>query len=91
MTEPNGNLTHTAVHGYVWTTQCRKCGTTQRVRIGNLSPAEACAAVDKISAVPMECPNGYHTELGGWRHYWSLDLMLARLAAQAVPSEVLAA
>lgn len=74
-------LIHTPEHGHVWHTDCAKCGTRQKIRIGNCTLAHATAAVEKLDNSPMECPGGYHTELSGWRNRWHLDAMLAALAA----------
>jgi hypothetical protein len=38
--------------------------------------------VADIDGVPMECPGGYHVELGGWRKLWNLDDMIAAYEAE---------
>lgn len=83
----NGKLTHDNEHGHIWTTKCLKCGTEQQIRIGNIPLTEARQAVDTISRTPRECPGGYHVEVGGWRYYWNLDLMLERYAAALAKTE----
>lgn len=79
MIDPNGTLSHEDPHGYVWTTRCRKCGTMQRIRMGDLHLANIQSAIAEIDSTPMECPGGYHVELSGWKQRWSLDLALTRL------------
>lgn len=93
MIEPNGTLTRDPQFGYVWTTECRKCGTKQRIRIGDVSLFTAAAAISEIDTTPRECPGGYHVEMGGWSRLWSLDLMLERYAAElaTAPQATLAA
>lgn len=78
---PNGTLTRELEFGWVWTTECRGCGTRQRIRIGAVPLDQATDAIAILNITPMECPRGFHVELGGWIGYWSLDLMLARYAA----------
>ena len=78
---PNGELRHTAEHGWVWSTECRKCGTRQQIRIGQVSLTLARQAVSQINHTPRECPGGFHVELSGWSLLWSLDLMLDRYEA----------
>ena len=82
MISSNGTLTNDPAHGWVWTTQCRKCDTRQRIRIGHITPEEAADAVSQINDLPQECPLGFHVELGGWKTFWSLDLMLDQYANQ---------
>lgn len=67
-------------------TTCRKCGTTITIDFGNLTYAEARNHVAAMDQRPMECP-GYHVELGGWRHLWKLDELLAD--TYSVEAEVL--
>ena len=62
----NGKLTHDNEHGHIWTTKCLKCGTEQKIRLGNIPLTEA------RQAVARECPGGYHVEIGGWRYYWNV-------------------
>jgi hypothetical protein len=76
---PNGTLSLDPEHGHIWTTKCRKCGTTQRIKIGRLSLSELKNTLHYFD-VPGECPGGYHVEMG-FRHYWSIDLMVSRYAA----------
>ena len=83
----NGKLTHNDEHGHIWTTKCLKCSTEQQIRIGNISLAEAQQAVDSINRISRECPGGYHVEVGGWRYYWNLDLMLKRYANKLAKTE----
>lgn len=78
----NGTLTHDPKQGYIWKTNCTGCRTEQHIRLGSASLEKARQAVDIIDRTPQECPAGFHTELSGWRYYWSLDLMLERYAAE---------
>jgi hypothetical protein len=90
MRPPNGTLHHTPEFGYFWETQCRKCGTTLKIRIADLTPEEATEAVAQIDRTPAECP-GFHTELTGWKLLWSLDLMLeAHATAHSTPIPIAA-
>lgn len=79
MNPSNGQLSHEDPHGYVWTTQCRKCDIRQRIRLGNLDLAAIQTAIQELDSTPMECPGGYHVEFGGWKQRWSLDLALEQL------------
>lgn len=78
----NGKLTRDPEHGYVWTTKRNKCGDTKRVKVGNVTMEQARKVVADIDGVPMECPNGFHVELGGWRKLWNLDDMIAAYEAE---------
>ena len=72
-------LIYTTELGHVWHTDCAKCGTRQKVRIGDCTLSEARSAISTLDRTPMECPGGFHTELGGWSRMWNLDEMLAEL------------
>jgi hypothetical protein len=50
--------------------QCRKCGTTIKLDLGALTPAEAHAALEMRAS--FHCP-GNHVELAGPLKYWEID------------------
>lgn len=83
MLSPNGILT-SGPDGYVWSTGCRKCGTSIKINLGTLTLDEAHKAVTMIDRTPRECP-GFHVELTGWTRLWSLDLMLCEYEAALAP------
>ena len=84
MLKPNGTLTIEAEYGYVWTTECRKCGTTQRIRVGDAPLEIAREALSIAAGYARECPGGFHVELGGWDVLWSFDLLLEQYATTVV-------
>ena len=56
-------------------TTCLKCGQEQRINFGQVTFAEALAALNKID-VPGECPGGFHVELSGWSTLWQFGAAL---------------
>lgn len=89
MNPPNGTLTHDTEHGYVWTTVCCACGTTQKIQLGfDLTLDDAREAVARIDGIPAECPGGWHVEMTGWRRFWSLDLMLTAYERALLPPQL---
>ena len=61
---------------------CRKCGERVRIEFGDMTRAEAAAAMAKLNDMPRECP-GYHVELSGWRRLWRLDEALEAVYGKA--------
>lgn len=61
---------------------CRKCGEKVRLEFGDATRKEAEAFIDKLTAMPRECP-GYHVELSGWRWLWRLDEALEAVYGKA--------